>query len=160
MCYTSTTLAGDSLPRSRMTRCWSSCYPVTRGILSVCGGAATGLRGIHICDGVVERIEWVAADSRTRARMPTLPRRPPTAFTEPNASHLLRLRLRPSRAPAGPNCDVGYALVGERVASCTNQDCDWSPITTRPIPPRTFPHWSAIHRWPHRPCARRLTGAG
>ena len=28
-----------------------------------------------------------------------------------------------NRAPRCPNCDVGYALVGGRVASCTNQDC-------------------------------------
>ena len=27
------------------------------------------------------------------------------------------------RAPRCPNCDAGYALVGGRVASCTNQDC-------------------------------------
>lgn len=27
------------------------------------------------------------------------------------------------RAPRCPNCDVGYALVGGRVASCTNRDC-------------------------------------
>ena len=31
------------------------------------------------------------------------------------------------RAPRCPNCDVGYALVGERVASCTNQDCRRQP---------------------------------
>ena len=31
------------------------------------------------------------------------------------------------RAPRCPNCDVGYALVGERVASCTNQDCRRPP---------------------------------
>ena len=31
------------------------------------------------------------------------------------------------RAPRCPNCDVGYALVGEWVASCTNQDCRRPP---------------------------------
>ena len=31
------------------------------------------------------------------------------------------------RAPRCPNCDVGYALVGGRVVSCTNQDCRRPP---------------------------------
>ena len=31
------------------------------------------------------------------------------------------------RAPRCPNCDAGYALVGERVASCTNQVCRRPP---------------------------------
>ncbi len=31
------------------------------------------------------------------------------------------------RAPRCPNCDSGYALVGERVASCTNQACRRTP---------------------------------
>ena len=32
------------------------------------------------------------------------------------------------RAPRCPNCDAGYALVGERVASCTNQVCRRPPV--------------------------------
>ena len=31
------------------------------------------------------------------------------------------------RAPRCPSCDAGYALVGERVASCTNRDCRLPP---------------------------------
>ena len=31
------------------------------------------------------------------------------------------------RAPRCPNCDAGYVLVRERVASCTNQDCHRPP---------------------------------
>ena len=60
----------------------------------------------------------------------------------PVCPHCRRGRLRPShsprylncslsscdhRAPRCPNCDVGYALVGERVASCTNQVCRRPP---------------------------------
>ena len=60
----------------------------------------------------------------------------------PVCSSCRRGRLRPSqspmylmcsdsscdhRAPRCPNCDVGYALVGERVASCTNQACRRPP---------------------------------
>ena len=56
----------------------------------------------------------------------------------PECSSCRRGRLRPSqspmylicsdsscdhRAPRCPNCDAGYALVGGRVASCTNQVC-------------------------------------
>ena len=60
----------------------------------------------------------------------------------PECPRCRRGRLRPSsrpmylmcsdsscdhRAPRCPNCDVGYALVGGRVASCTNQDCRRPP---------------------------------
>ena len=60
----------------------------------------------------------------------------------PECPRCRRGRLRPSRspmylicsesscdhrAPRCPNCDAGYALVGGRVASCTNQDCRRPP---------------------------------
>ena len=60
----------------------------------------------------------------------------------PECPRCRRGRLRPSRspmylicsdsgcdhrAPRCPNCEAGYALVGGRVASCTNQDCRRPP---------------------------------
>ena len=60
----------------------------------------------------------------------------------PECPRCRRGRLRPSqnlrslicsdsscdhRAPRCPNCDAGYALVGERVVSCTNQVCRRPP---------------------------------
>ena len=60
----------------------------------------------------------------------------------PECQRCSRGRLRPSqnlmslicsdsscdhRAPRCPSCDAGYALVGERVASCTNQGCRRPP---------------------------------
>ena len=60
----------------------------------------------------------------------------------PECPRCSRGRLRPSqnlislicsdsscdhRAPRCPSCDAGYALIGERVASCTNQGCRRPP---------------------------------
>ena len=65
----------------------------------------------------------------------------------PECPRCRRGRLRPSRSPVNlicsdsscdhraprcPNCNAGYALVGERVASCTNQNCRRPP----PVCPR------------------------
>ncbi len=95
--------------------------------------------------------------ARNGAYLVTDPVRPSTFVTEllkesdelrqigelaPGCPRCRRGRLRPSqspmylicsdsncdnRAPRCPNCDVGYALVGGRVASCTNQDCRRPP---------------------------------
>ena len=95
--------------------------------------------------------------ARSGAYLVTDPVRPSTFVTEllrdsdglrligelaPECPRCGRGRLRPSqnprylncsdsncdhRAPRCPNCDAGYALVGEQVASCTNQDCRRPP---------------------------------
>ena len=95
--------------------------------------------------------------ARNGAYLVTDPVRPSTFVTEllkepdelrqigelaPECPRCRRGRLRPSRspmylicsdsscdhrAPRCPNCDAGYALVGGRVASCTNQDCRRPP---------------------------------
>ena len=93
----------------------------------------------------------------------------------PECSRCRRGRLRPSqspmylicsdsscdhRAPRCPNCDAGYALVGERVASCTNQVCHRPPAVCpscglgvlRVIDGRFGPFWGCTEYGSKRSC--------